>query len=890
MNLQGKSRGKLNFTKLHLRFALITLLAGCLGTCMASPQVGSGGTAAGANSSQTAAPATAGDQTGQPEAGQSTAPATAAGQQESQPGTAQSSALAGGKTPASSRSEQIGPSRRTPTSSNLTTSAPSCSPIETFLTQSDALMAPGQETGQRQAPTIQQQVPYGNLPSLRALYTQVPFAGARLQRFGCDAFLFGTGNANQLPIDIPVGPDYVLGPGDGIQLNLWGSQPNRLNEAIDPQGKIALPEAGTITINGMTIADAQKAIQAQLDTQFKDEHAEISLGRVRTVRVYIVGDVQRPGAYDVSSLSTPLGALFAAGGPTNRGSLRILKQYRGSVMVRQFDLYDFLLKGVRSDDRMLPGDTLLVPPVGPEVTIEGMVHRPAIYELNGEQTLSQVLDLAGGVLRTASLKEVKVQRIVAHESRTMLSLNLSGDPAQVQQQLAAFKVESGDDVVVAQILPYTQKTVFLDGHIYRPGLYPFRQGMTVSDLVHSQDVLPEPADRAEIVHLVPPDYHPETILFDLKDALDGKISIPLQPFDLVRVYGRYQRDAPTVTIDGDVLRPASYPMSEGMTVADLVRMAGGFTRSAYRAEADLSSYVIEDGKRVLVGHQVVDVAKALGGDQAANVVLKPGDVLGIRRLAGWQDIGSMVTINGEVQFAGAYALTPGERLSSVLKRAGGFTRDAYPPAAVLERVQVRELAEKARQQMITRVENTPIQYRQGTMDEQAAAAMELSLERQKDEALAALRSEPVSGRLVINISADIKSWENTPADIELRAGDVLTIPKRPNFVVVDGQIFNPGAISYVPGRTVLWYLRRTGGPTRIADKRNIYVLHADGSVTPRQGGPWGRSDFDRMRMRPGDTILVPEKAQGNSQAWQNIVGVTQVVSAAAYPVALAGIY
>jgi protein involved in polysaccharide export with SLBB domain len=218
--------------------------------------------------------------------------------------------------------------------------------------------------------------PYG-LISLRDLYTQIPSAGGTLRRFGSDAFILGTGNANELPMDLPVGPDYVLGAGDNIVVNMWGGRSDRLSLTIDRQGQIALPEAGTITLDGLTIAQAQSAILKALSTQFQGEHVEISLGRLRTVRVYVVGDVQRPGPYDVSSLSTPLNALYAAGGPTSRGSLRILRQYRGTQMVRQIDLYDFLLRGVRSNsDRLLPGDTIMVPPVGAQVTVEGMVHRP----------------------------------------------------------------------------------------------------------------------------------------------------------------------------------------------------------------------------------------------------------------------------------------------------------------------------------------------------------------------------------------------------------------------------------------------------------------------------------------------------------------------------------
>jgi protein involved in polysaccharide export with SLBB domain len=540
------------------------------------------------------------------------------------------------------------------------------------------------------------------VPSLYDLYTQIPSAGGRLRRFGSDAFLLGTGNTNELPMDLPVGPDYVLGTGDNVVVNLWGGHSDRLSLMIDRQGQIALPEAGTITIDGLTIAQAQSAIQRVLSTQFQNEHVEISLGRLRTVRVYVVGDVQRPGAYDVSSLSTPLSVLYAAGGPTSRGSLRILRQYRGKDLVREIDLYDFLLRGVRSNvDRLLPGDTILVPPVGSQVTVEGMVHRPAIYELNGEQGLNQVLDLAGGVLVSASLKQINVERIEAHQRRTMFNLQLPDNAEAMKQKLADFHVQGGDDVVISQILPYNEQAVYLEGHVYRPGKYPYRDGMTISDLLHSyQDVMPEPADHAELIRLQPPDFRPETISFSLPDVLIGNESIALRPFDLIHIFSRYEIDSPKVYIEGEVLRSGEFPMSQGMTLVALVRMAGGFKRSAYRDEADLSSYVVQNGQKVLVNHSTVAVEKALEGDKSADIVLKPGDVVSIRRLSGWQDIGSSVTINGEVEHAGSYGIEQGERLSSVLKRAGGYRESAYPAAAVLERVQVRELSEQARAQMI----------------------------------------------------------------------------------------------------------------------------------------------------------------------------------------------
>jgi len=741
-------------------------------------------------------------------------------------------------------------------------------------------------------PQVQLQLsPYRNTPSLAGLYSQFPQSREKLRRFGSGAFLVDSGNANQLPMDMPAGPDYVLGPGDALVVNMWGGRSTRINRIIDRQGQIALPEAGTIDINGMTITQAQSAIQKALDTQFQGEHVEISLGRLRTVRIYVVGDVQRPGAYDVSSLSTPLSALYAAGGPTSHGSLRILRHYRGKELVRQVDLYDFLLRGVRStDDRLLSGDTILVPPIGAQVSIEGAVRRPAIYELNGEQGLNQVLDLAGGLLVSASLKQINIERIDAHQDRTMVRLELPSKPDEIKEQLAAFKVKDGDDVEISQILPYNEQAVYLEGHVFHPGKYPYRDGMTIGDLLHSyQDIMPEPADHAELVRLSPPDFRPVTTEFNLRDALIGNDPIQLRPSDLIRVYGRYEADAPSVTINGEVLRPGKYPMSNGMTAAELVRMAGGFRRSAFTEDVDVSSYVIENGQRVMVNHSNIDVQKVLDGDKSADLLLKSGDVVSIRSLTGWQDIGSTVTIAGEVEHAGSYGIRDGERLSSVLKRAGGFLPNAYPYAAILQRVQVRELNEEARQQMIRRIEETPVTVNPSATNGNATAGdIQKSLDAQRDQILATLRSHPAGGRLVINISSDISKWENTPADILLRAGDTLVIPKKPDFVMTNGQVYNPVAISYVPGKNLSWYFKKAGGATSSADQGKMYLLRADGSVVPRSRG-WLGDNFMDLRMRPGDTIFVPEKIVGASQAWQNLAATAQILTAAMIPLALTGV-
>ena len=341
--------------------------------------------------------------------------------------------------------------------------------------------------------------PY-NLRSLRDLYTQVPPDSVKLKRFGSEVFvnrdtLTGGGLGNRtMPVDLPIGPDYVLGTGDGLTINLWGGISQSFARVIDREGKIALPEAGSVVVAGLTLQQARSSIEGALKQQYHNAQVDVTIARLRTVRVYVVGDVQRPGAYDVSSLSTPLNAIYEAGGPTSVGSLRIVRHYRGQQLIREVDLYTFLLHGVRMDDeRLQAGDTLLIPPAGPQVAIFGMVKRPAIYELKGNSTLKDVLDNAGGVTVVAALDHITIERIEANRQRETVSLD-SGTPASAVERIASFAVKDGDRIHVAAILPYSERAIYVEGHVVRPGKFPYRDGMQLSDVLRSyQDLLPEPA-------------------------------------------------------------------------------------------------------------------------------------------------------------------------------------------------------------------------------------------------------------------------------------------------------------------------------------------------------------------------------------------------------------
>jgi len=831
--------------------------------------------------------------------------------------------------------------------------------------------------------------PYADVPSLYDLYVQAGATNRPLERFGLDVFRKGEANPAFLPMDLPVGPSYVVGPGDSLSIDLWGGVSQRLLRTVDREGRVSLPEAGPILVSGRTLGDVQQDVQRVLRTEFRDVSADVSLQRLRTVRIYVVGDVSSPGAYDVSSLSTPLNALFAAGGVTQQGSLRRLQHYRGKQLIEEVDAYDLLLHGIRGDlARLENGDSLLVPPLGSVVKVDGMVRRPALYELHSEKTLEDALDLAGGILPAAALRHIEVQRLVAHEKRTMLSVEIgeTSDPEAVRAQLRGLAVQDGDEIHIFPIAPYNSESIYLEGHVLRPGRYSYKPEMKLTDLVSSYaDLLPEPSTRyAEIIRLHAPDYHPVVETFDLATALEHPDKAPkLERLDTVHIFGRYdfepdpevlitgevrapgryhasgqqhlrdaiyqaggvtpdawldsaqlfrrQQDGTTrvfsinlsdalagdplnnvlvqprdrilvhrqpqeispanVYVRGEVARPGRYPLGANMRIADLVKSAGGLLRSANPDAGDLTHYAIPNnssGERTPSGQQSLNLAAALTGKEDENLPLHDGDVLTVPLQAGWNDIGATVTLRGEVRKPGVYGIRPGEHLSSLVKRAGGFLPTAYPRAAVFERTEVRALQEKSRQEMIQRLEqeSTVVKTSASTSGTEEAALQQAAI-LQRQRVLDALRRAPVSGRLVIHLRTDRKSFEGSPDDIELRAGDSLTIPKQPGAVLVIGQVYNSNALTYTPRRNAGWYLSHAGGPTQLANKGAIFIVRADGSVTGgNQGGFWSGSVLSSP-MGPGDTIVVPEKPVLGSSTLKNVLTVAQIASSAALVAAVA---
>ena len=828
--------------------------------------------------------------------------------------------------------------------------------------------------------------PYSDLPSVYDIFAHAGSSSASIERFGEAVFENPPAAAGTIPIDFPASPDYVLGPGDGLTIDLWGGVSQRLVRTVDHEGRIALPEIGPMLVNGQSLGDVQQSVQRLLRTQFRDVSADVSLSRLRTVRVYVVGDVNHPGPYDVSSLSTPLNALLAAGGPTSGGSMRIVKHYRGNTLVQQVDLYDLFLRGVRTDiKRLEPGDTLLVPAVGALVQMDGMVRRPAIYELRGETTLAQAIDMAGGILPTAALSHIEVQRLDAHEKRTMLSLDVSGttDASEIEAKLAAFQVQDRDEIHIFPVATFNQDAVYLQGHVLRAGRYAYQPGMRLTDLISSYgDLLPEPSTKyAEIIHLNPPDYHPTVESFDLAAALsDSAVSPQLKPLDTVRIFSRFDfedapavsvggavrnpgtfqtsgqvhlrdavalaggvtpdaamdaaqlirimpdsalkmvsvrlgealagdpnsnilleprdriviqqnifhADTPSVEIAGEVLKPGRYPLSGNLRVSDLIQLAGGFKRSAYTETADLTRFDPKAGESKLGEHIEVSIPAALTSDLSKDPALRDGDVLTIRQLSGWNDIGASINLQGEVEHPGSYGIKPGERLSSVLKRAGGFAPQAYVYGTVFTRPEVQAIEEQSRSELIQRIRGEEAELAPMPSDDPEKKAAKQNGMQQLEAMLGRLGTQPPTGRMVVRISANGKQWEGGPDDVVVHSGDTLLVPKMPNFVLVYGAVYNQTAITFRPGRNANWYLAQAGGPNQLADKKAIFVIRADGSIVGGQSSDgWFRGNPLSVALHPGDMVVVPEKVVGQNQKWKTLMQTATTISSIGTSAAIA---
>ncbi len=697
--------------------------------------------------------------------------------------------------------------------------------------------------------------------------------------------------------DVPIGGDYVLGPGDGLNVLVWGRINRTIALQVQRDGDVLMPEIGPLGVAGLTFDQAKQLIEGRAD-QITGVHVAVTMGQIRTIEVFVVGKVNHPGLYLISALSHVSNALVAAGGVSKVGSLRKIELRRDGRTLEVIDLYDLLLHGDASADvRLESRDVLFVPVIGPVVGIAGDVKNPAIYELRGPQTVAGALRMAGGVSAFGYGQRVQVERIQDHERRVALDLDL-GDPRAREVRIA-----DGDLIKVFPVLPGERNIVRLSGNVGRPGPYQWYPGMAVADLVREGQGVGDHTffGYALLRRVTGAMRKTEFVPVDLGGAIrgDARANLLLRPGDALTIYSESElHETPTIAVRGEVRQPGVYPLSDSMRVSDLIYEAGGLREDAYRQKAEIARTRLVNGARAGFSYVAVDLRDALAGGPG-DLTLARGDELFVAQASGWHQPYE-VTIDGEVARPGPYVIRGGERLASLIERAGGLRSDAYLPATVFVRQSVRQVEQERLDQSrarlkeeIARLGLTPPAPGQGPNANNAAALAAMQ------QALASADSRQAVGRIVMRLTT-LQALSGAPDNLPLENRDHIVIPRMPSSVNVLGQVYNPTAIVYQPGLTVRDYLAKAGGPTDGADKDHIFVIAADGAVLTDEGIKERRTNalFPLLpaiggglmgaRLGPGDTIYVPEQLVYVS-GLQYATDITQIIANSAMALAVIGI-
>ena len=692
-----------------------------------------------------------------------------------------------------------------------------------------------------------------------------------LKPFGYD--LFERAPSTFAPVtNVPVPSDYIVGAGDELQVQLYGNQNRTLRLTVGRDGRINFPELGPITVGGQRFTQVQSSIEARVPGQMVGTRASVTMGDTRSIRIYVFGEAKRPGSYTISGLGTITSALFAAGGVKPIGSLRDIQLKRNGKLVRSFDLYDMLIRGDSTDDaKLLPGDIVLIPPVGNQITVSGEVRRPAIYEAKDEKSIAEIVRVAGGLTAEADSSKASLTRIDEKRQRVVMTVDLTRTDAPAQS------VRNGDVLVVSRLKPTLDSGVVVEGFVHSPATYAYRDGLRLSDVVRSVDELKTNADIHYLIirRELPPNREIAVVSADLGAALEkpGTADDPLlMPRDRITVFdlepGRdriirpivnelktqstFRQPTELVSIDGRVKVPGEYPLEPGMTVSDLIRAGGGLSDAAYGGKAELTRYRVINGDQRRTEQVLVDLAAIMRGDTAANILLEPFDSLSIKEVPEWGAQGTII-LQGEVRFPGKYSISRGETLRSVIGRAGGLTDFAFAEGSVFTRDELKVREQKQLDMLASRLQNDLVTLAlQGAAANQSQAGTALTVGQ---SLLAQVRTAEAVGRLVIDLPRALRSPAGSGADVILRDGDRLIVPKFQQEVTVIGEVQTATSHLYRNELNREDYIALSGGVTRRADHDHVYVVRADGSVVAREGGRWfSRGGLD---IRPGDTIVVP---------------------------------
>jgi polysaccharide export outer membrane protein len=674
----------------------------------------------------------------------------------------------------------------------------------------------------------------------------------RLQFFGYDVFSKAK-PTTFAPADFTSVPSsYPITSGDEVVVLLWGRINEEYRLRVSRDGTINIPRLGPLSIAGLPFDAMQKNILDRVKT-IEGVNASVSMGELRSIGVYIVGEVSSPGFYTISALSSVTNALFAAGGPTKRGSLRTIQLKRNGKTVSTIDFYDFLLSGSdRTGLRLQSGDVILVPVVQSMVAIAGNVRRCALYELNGKTTLADALMLAGGLSPAAWTSRIQVERFMNNRFQAVIDVESSGD------KIPAFDVNDGDIIKVFPVLERDKNTVYLSGNVYRPGKYEFKVGMRVTDLIpNAEALLPETYfNYGIILRQDPPSFLDRIVPFNLQNALASAASadnIALQPKDQVVIYNKdfFEPDR-TISIDGAVTKPGTYKLLENMKIRDLVLQAGGLRDDASPVRGELYRRTINEK---LVETEKIEfcVECAMNDDAKHNFPLLRADRVFIRQKKGWEDE-RKVFLKGQFMYPGTYVIFEGETLGDLIKRAGGFKDDAYLAASIFTRKSVRLLEEQRKKEYLQQLElnmlniSNEMVAKEKNAEAQAMLAQQMALKEKLSTVI------PL-GRIIV----DLTKQENYSA-FALEDSDMVFIPRNMNTISVVGEVFNPATFTFNSKEVSPWYyIESAGGIKESSDKKHIYVVKANGSIITSR-----MKSLSSINLEPGDAVVVPQKVRYSS--------------------------
>jgi len=663
-----------------------------------------------------------------------------------------------------------------------------------------------------------------------------------LKPFGFDLFetLY---EDTAIPTDVADINDYILGPGDNLLIYLWGKVEKEYDLTIDRQGNVFIPKVGETAAWGMTIEEFESKIKNKLSKVYTDFQISVSLGRIRSIRVYLTGEVKKPGAYTASSLTTLFNALYLAEGPNERGSLRKVRLIKNGKTSKEVDLYKFLLEGdSQGDVRLSSGDAIFVPVSGPRVTITGEIKRPAIYELKGSEKVSDLLAMAGGPTALAYLNRIKLDRLSPDDERILIDLNMNPDNPDGIDDIV---LQDGDILTLYPRYEEKLKIVSVAGMVKHPQQFERNDSTTLLDLVKRCELLPADVyyERANLFRRYP-DKTKEIIPINLHDLLAGKVNIPLQDLDSLHIYSIdvVKRDQ-HVYIKGEVGLPGRYPYYNDMSIIDLIFLAGGLGKNAYQLNVELArtDYL---GK---VTTQQIDITDP----GAEKIKLQEDDHVFIRKIPNWF-VHHLVTVEGEVKYPGQYALlSRQETLYSLLRRAGGFTERAFPKGIIFQRTSIGEGL--IRQNLPEIIANS-----QPMREDSLGNIRKLEFIKFNPENV---------NRIIIDISK-LMSSGGKEGDITLQNGDYIYVPEIPSGISVMGAVGAEGTIKFEEGQKVRYYITRAGSLNRQSDKGAMKLIKADGKVFAGRGTLNKRVDL-------GDAIVVPTAIK-KDRDWLNII--SQVVT------------